>query len=58
MRKYFDGKVAESKNNPKDFLRTLSMPSRRGGGSKISLKENDVVCVNSKKNAKTFYRFY
>ena len=57
MRKYFDGKVAESKNNPKDFLRSLSMPSR-GGGSKISLKENDVVCVNSKKNAKTFYRFY
>ena len=58
MRKYFDGKVAESKNNPKDFLRTLSMPSRGGGGSKISLKENDVVCVISKKNAKTFYRFY
>ena len=34
MRKFFDEKVAESKNNPKDFLRNLSMPSRRGGNLK------------------------
>ena len=40
---YFEEKIADNKNNPKELWRTLKslgMPSKVGRQSKISLKEN------------------
>ena len=58
---YFEEKITENKNIPKKLWRTLkslSMPSKEGCQSKISLKQNGVVSFNSKYNANTFYRFF
>ena len=53
---YFEEKIVENRNNPKELWRTLislCMPSKRGMESKI-LKENGVVSFNSNDNAKFF----
>ena len=58
---YFEEKIAENKNNPKELWRTLKslgMPSKRGRQSKISLKENGVVSFDPKKNANIFCRLF
>ena len=58
---YFEEKIAENKNNPKQLWRTLKslgMPSKGGRQSKISLKENGVVSFDPKRNANIFCRFF
>ena len=58
---YFEEKIAENKNNPKELWATsksLRMPSTRGRQSKTSLKENGVASFDSKDNANTFSRFF
>ena len=57
---YFQGKIAENKNNPKELwriLKYLSMPSKGGRQSKMPLKENGVVFFDPKKNATFFVGF-
>ena len=56
---YFEEKIVENRNNPKELWRTLislCMLSKGGMESKI-LKENGVVSFNSNDNAKFFCRF-
>ena len=58
---YFEEKIAENRNNPKELWRTLTsldIPSIGGMQSKISLKENGVVSFNSKCNANSFCKFF
>ena len=58
---YFEEKIAENRNNPKELWRTLKslgMPSKGRMQSKISLKENGVISFNSKDNANTFGMFF
>ena len=52
---YFEEKIAENKNNPKELWRTLKS---LGMLSKISLKENVVISFDPKKNAHIIYRFF
>ena len=58
---YFEKKITENKNNPKELWQTfksLGMPSKGGGRqSKISLKENGAVSFDPKKNANIFCWF-
>ena len=45
----FEEKIGKNKNNPKEVrrnLKPLGMPSKRERQSKITLKENALVCFN------------
>ena len=58
---YFEDKIAENKNSPKELWRTLKslgMSPKGGRQWKISLKENVVVSFDPKKNANIFCRFF
>ena len=58
---YFEEKIAENRNNSKQLwwtLKSLGIPSKGRMQSKISLKENGVVSLNSQDNANTFCRFF
>ena len=60
IRKNFEEKFAENKNNPKELWQTvksLGMPSKGRRQSKI-LKENGMVSFDSKKNTSIFSRFF
>ena len=54
----FEEKIAENRNNPKNIWHNLGMAPKGGMQSKISLKENGVVCSNSKNNPNTFRTFF
>ena len=58
--KNFEKKITEKIIILKDSetSESLGMPAKGGRQSKISLKKNDVVSLNSKDNANTFYRFF
>ena len=58
--KNFEKKITEKIIILKDSetSKSLGMPAKGGRQSKISLKKNDVVSLNSKDNANTFYRFF
>ena len=53
---YFEEKISETKNNPKELWRTL--PPNKRLQFKILLKENGVVSINSRKNENNFCRFF
>ena len=58
---YFEEKMAENKNNPKELwriLKSLGMPSKVGRQSEISLKENGAISLGPKKNPNIFCRFF
>ena len=56
-KQFIEEKITENKNNPKELwktLKSLGLPSKRGGASRISLKENGVIVFDSKENANIF----
>ena len=58
---FFQGKIQENSKNSKELwktLKSLGLNSKKTGQSKVSLKEDDVIQFEPKKNANIFKRFY